>query len=163
MGVSIAGLSTAGIKFTRGMPRLALALDLAEPRKLLVLGSIGRLLERRLEGAGARLARTATILEAQRALVAQTFDAVLVQPEVHGALDLVKAMKLGGSAASLRSAADRHSLVPFFVVPFVGETEYAVIIRPPVVAYLEDEQTLPLAEAVLKLDVSVLTDRLPGA
>ncbi|MGC4113307.1 MAG: hypothetical protein QM765_01240 [Myxococcales bacterium] len=156
MSVSIAGLSTAGIKFTRGMPRLALAADVLEHRKLLVLGAIDRFLERRLEGAGAKLAKTSTILEAQRALVAQTFDAVLVQPEVHGALDLVKTMKLGGTAASLRSASDRHVHVPFFVVPFAGETEYAVIIRPPVMAYLEDEQQLPIAEAILKLDVESL-------
>ena len=150
MSVSIAGLSTAGIKFTRGMPRLALGLEAGEERKILVLGSIDRFLERRLENAGAKLAKTSTILEAQRALV-------------HGALDLVKTMKLGGSAASLRSAADRHVHVPFFVLPFGGETEYAIIVRPPLLAYLEDEQTLPLAEAVLKLDVGALTRRLPSA
>ncbi|HEY3447484.1 MAG TPA: hypothetical protein VGK67_14105 [Myxococcales bacterium] len=163
MSVSIAGLSTAGIKFTRGMPRIALGLEAVEPRKILVLGSIDRFLERRLESAGAKLAKTSSILEAQRALVAQTFDAVLVQPEVHGALDLVKTIKLGGSAASLRSAGDRHTAVPFFVLPFSGETEYAVIVRPPLLAYLEDEQQLPIAEAVLKLDVDALTRRLPSA
>jgi len=163
MSISIAGFSTAGIKFTRGMPRAALDLGTIQPRKVLLLGALPQLVERRLEAAGARLAKTSSILEAQRALVAQTFDAVLVQPEVHGALDLVKTMKLGGAAASLRSAADRHAFVPFFVVPFAGETEYAVIIRPPVLAYLDDEQALPLAEAILKLDVGFLTSRLPSA
>lgn len=156
MGVSIAGLSTAGIKFTRGVPRAALDRSAVQVRKALVLGSLPTFLDKKLEQAGVRLARTSTILEAQRALAAQTFDVVLVQPEVHGALDLVKSVKLGGHAASLRSAADRHVHAPFFIMPFAGETEYAVIVSPPALAFLEDEGATVLAEAILGLDVSKL-------
>jgi hypothetical protein len=85
-------------------------------------------------------------------MAAQTFDAVLVAPEAPGAIELVKSVKLGAGGASLRSIADRHAHVPFFVLPFVGETEYAVIVEPPGLAYLEDERTTALADAVLRLD-----------
>jgi hypothetical protein len=156
MSISIAGLTTSGIAFTRGLPRAALDPRRSAARKVLLLGA-AQGLERRLESEGVKLARTASVLEAQRAMAAQTFDAVLVQPEVQGALELVKAMKLGAVATGLRSAADRHTSVPFFVVPFAGETEYAALVRSPAAAFLEDEQLLPLADAVLRLDVARLT------
>ena len=156
MSISIAGLTTAGIAFTRGLPRAALDPKRSPVRKVLLLGTAPAL-ERRLESHGVKLARTAGVLEAQRAMAAQTFDAVLAQPEVQGALELVKAMKLGAVATGLRSAADRHAAVPFFVIPFAGETEYAALVRAPAAAFLEDEQRLALADAVLHLDTARLT------
>jgi hypothetical protein len=161
MSLSVAGLSAAGIQFERGLPLRALAPDLAKiaVRKLLVLGTLPRLLERALDGAGARVALTSSILEAHRALAAQTFDVVIVEPEIPGAIDLVKKIKLPTGAASLRSASDRHAFAPFFVLPFAGETEYAVVIQAPQLAFLVDAAEVPLATAVVRLDVWRLLGR----
>ena len=78
-----------------------------------------------------------------------------VTPEV---LALVKAVKLGRARSDLvqeniLAAHNRHRMTPTILVPSERGREYAVVVQPPAVGFLENGSNLSLEEAILRLDV----------
>lgn len=78
-------------------------------------------------------------------------------------LDLVKRLKLEptrgeAGAEVVELARARNPLIPVFLTPLPGESEYAVIVKPPGVCFLEDVLTLPLHLAVLRLELRALLE-----
>ncbi len=150
-----------------GLPRYALAVDAAliAQRYVLVYGDMRDDVTAALEGQGVALVRARTVADAVSLLASETFDAVALDPRAEAALDIVRAAKFRDAGpdltfATVCSAADRHAAVPFFVMPFPDEDEYAVLIKPPRVAFLESESRIPLATAVIRLDARKLLARL---
>ncbi|MBI5480006.1 MAG: hypothetical protein HY906_14160 [Deltaproteobacteria bacterium] len=168
MRTQFADLATSALHFTRGIPRDALALDLAyvEGRRVLALGSVDEGLLVSLEANGAKVVRAGGTEEAVALMAFQPFDVLVVDPEAPDGISFVKAVKMGAAllgvpAEQLRRAAQQHEYAPVILLPFPDEDEYAVLILPPEVAYLEKIGRLPLVNAIMHLDVRRLINKMP--
>ena len=83
-----------------------------------------------------------------------TFDAILVSPDQDDGIELVKAIKRSTrqserTPTNATLASMRHHAKPLFVVPFVGDDEYAVIVIAPSIAFLDRTTRVPLSRAIL--------------
>lgn len=161
-GHSKTEIITAGLlRFGNGIPRLAIALAPAASQRILVYGAIAPALEVRLRQACVRLTFCPSVRESLLTLAWQDFDAVLVAPELPGAIELVKALKLQTHLRDVDPelvpiAARRQSRTPTFILPLTDDDQYAVILRAPDLAFLENEGHLALVDAVLRLDADAL-------
>lgn len=166
VALSVAEQWLAGGEMSVGLPRCALAVDAAliAQRYVLVYGDMRDDLTAELEGQGVALVRARSVVDAVSLMASETFDAVVLDPRAEAALDIVRAAKFRDAGpelapATVASAAERHAAIPFFVMPFPDEDEYAVLIKPPRVAFLESEDRIPLATAVIRLDARMLLAR----
>jgi hypothetical protein len=152
-------------------------------RKALAFGDVPTNLIRDLRSGGMDVVRAQTVRAAVERLAAETYSAVVVEAQVpRVAFSFVRAIKSHGEISLaefvldhwtfdaaegsltdvrapselLRQASSRNTLTPVFVLPIAGDNEYAVIVSPPRVAYLEDMNRIPVARAILKLDVTAL-------
>jgi hypothetical protein len=151
------------LEWIRGVPKSAIAPDLvpATPRRLLVYEDLNDSDAKVLVRAGVSLARAKTPQRVLILLANEAFDAVAVDPRARDAMALVKAIKWatrfeGSSADVVRAVAQRHDRTPLFVLPIDDEPDYAILIAPPALAFLESRAVLPIAEAILRLDVEKL-------
>jgi len=159
------------LQFRRGLPARAIRTDLdvedadgkkkRRPRRVLVYGALVVTTERALKARGAQLTIAKTAAEAVYHLATDDFDVVALDAQAPGGgLTLVKLLKLGVGvldvdASVLALAQARTRDVPFVVLPLSG-IEYAVILRPPDHAYLEDGTRLSVEEAILRVQRAML-------
>jgi len=160
-----------GLDFQHGLPRRALALDLevidgdgkrkVPERRALVYAQQVEVLERRLRERGVAITHAADANEAVKRLATERFDVVVLDAHAPGGgLTLVKAVKLGVGVvdvpAGVRTEANQRARdTPFVVLPLSG-TEYAVIVRPPMLAFLEDGAGVSVEDAIARFDVGRL-------
>ena len=161
----------ADLSFRRGLPVQVVRADLdtedadgkrkRRPRRVLVYGELVVTSERSLTARGAQLTIAKTAAEAVQLLAADDFDVVALDAQAPGGgLTLVKLLKLGlgvldVDANVLARAQARTRDVPFVVLPLNG-IEYAVIVRPPDMAYLEDGTRISVEEAILRVQRAAL-------
>lgn len=163
-----------GFKFIQGLPRNAIVpgTDVVDgsgkrirvSRRVLVLDNPTHWLMRRMRARGIEPTVTANVDEAALALAARDFDGVVT--EIDRGLRLVKWLKasvddLEVGASVTEQARHRHVLTPVFVF-LDGAPEWAVIVRPPEHAYLEDGKGVQLVDAIACLDVARLLLRGPA-
>ena len=137
-------------------PARALALGLAHvlEREVLLCGPRAACLAPQLQRRGAQIALAPLVWVALDCLVRQLFDVIVVDAETPHGLALVSALKQrvpmqGISDDILDSARARNGRAPVLVPPLDDETEYAVIIRPPELAFIERVDRVPLVDAIL--------------
>jgi len=162
----------SALKFQQRLPRHALALDVqlsdgsrrraGAPRRILAYADLLGQTERYLRQRGAVLTRAHSAEEAVHLLAADPFDIVILDPRAPGGgLHLVTVLKLGYRTLDLPEAliqevSSRVRLTPFIVLPEDGSTDYAVIIQPPQLSFLEDGADLRVEDAILRLNVARL-------
>jgi hypothetical protein len=160
-------LGLTEIEFRRGIPRLGVAPAVGQIERtgpVLVLGTLPPEVRAELVREEVEIVSVTTLQQAIENLASLAFRAVAVSPEIPGAIDLVKHVKLGKQAAELEGiweAASRNMLTPIIVLPFAGEDEYAVIVVPPAAAFLERIDNVRIAYALLRLDVGALLGPTP--
>jgi hypothetical protein len=148
----------ASWKFIHGIPRVAVAPDLARPEKperVLVYGELPIPIALALEERGTIVERARTSKDALIALAASDYMSVAIDPTAEAAIELVKMIKIPSAKLSAASenvwrAASRHRATPFVILPLPNDTEYAVILTAPNGAFLE--RSLPIVTALTELD-----------
>ncbi|HVO30051.1 MAG TPA: hypothetical protein VMV18_04920 [bacterium] len=116
--------------------------------------------------AGVPIVRAASAEGALEILAVTDVRALAVSPEAPGAIELVKAIKLGPLDSGEEApsdlaweAASRHVATPFVILPLPGDTEYGVVVAPPYGAFLERAESFPIVDALLHLDVRTMLPR----
>lgn len=157
-----------GIRFAPSLPDLALEseaapasgvrpdLALVAHRRVLLASKrhddLARLLERR----GAEVIRVASTDEAARTLANNPIDLFAIDPELAAALDFVRDLKLAKQppqGSEVWMARALQPLLPVLILPMKGDHQYAVIVRAPNNAYLEQDTRVPLVRAIMALDM----------
>jgi hypothetical protein len=149
-------------RFATGLPIVALELAPAS-RVVLVYGALDDAVASRLERDRVTLKRMAGLRDALRALATSSFDGILITPAAADGTALLKALKLGvpmdgADVGDLRHAAQRHRVVPVFMMPLPPDEEYAVIVIAPGVAFLERDDHVPVHEAITRYDYGRLPE-----
>lgn len=125
---------------------------------VLVFGTLPAEAEIYAERNGVELVRVLTASRALEHLARVSFRSVAVDPEAEGGIELVRQVKLatnlGDDAAE--DAIARNLLTPFVVLPYRGEADYAVIVVPPDISYVEQTHRLRLSSVLYRLDAETL-------
>jgi hypothetical protein len=140
------------IHFHQGIPERAVRLDVSRVRRgqrFLAYGPVSESLVDKLAKHDAEVFKVVTADHVIEMLEAVSFDGLLVSPSATPqAFELVRRVK--------RHDRQNWADLPVFVLPLPDESEYAVIIEPPELAFLEDERSKPLALTILTLNVARL-------
>jgi CheY-like chemotaxis protein len=149
-----------------GVPRRVIRPDLAlgrGDRHVLLLSARHRQLHEQLEQRGAEVYPASDVAAAKQLLREAHFDVIAIDPEVPGAIQLVKMLKLrveGTLPPALQRVRKNQPYLPVVVLPLSDDSEYAVVVRAPVLAYLESERRLSLVRAIMTFDAQWLMQRL---
>ncbi len=128
----------------------------------IAFGALDRSFLKNLWNAGVTCACVDSIADAVSLLGTEPCDLILVDPAAAGALAFIKTVKAvpgglpvlpGDEIAILR---DKYRRTPVMVLPLASDKEYAVILNPPKLAWLETIDVLPVLEAIRLMDVDVL-------
>jgi hypothetical protein len=137
-------------------PPLASLFGEAQPRHLLSVVGIPESIRSELEGFGCLIGTVPCVGGSLFALRSREFDGVIVRPELEEGLGvkLVRALKLGGrfpglSEKFLEPLRQRVGRIPFWIAPFPGDDEYAVVLSSFVAVRRQRE--VPMAEAICRL------------
>jgi hypothetical protein len=120
-----------------------------EDRQVLLVSARHDVLRRKLEERRVSVAVASEVMTATQHMVAGAFDVIALDPGIPGAISSLKTLKLSAhseASPALRRVRLQQPYLPVFVLPLKDDVEYAVIVRAPVLAYLEDERRIPLVK-----------------
>jgi hypothetical protein len=168
MGVPVV---LGGVRFASSLPESALEpaaprLRVVPPdspvrtgRRVLFVSRRHDALALELERKGAEVIRLLDLSQATRLLANDPVDIVAIDSQLGGALELVRDLKLPKQpeqGTDVWLARALRPTLPVVILPLPGDHQYAVIVRAPHLAYLEQDTRLPLARVILQLNVARL-------
>ncbi len=94
------------------------------------------------------------------------YDAVVARPDEDG-LRAVRMVKLGGGCGAAeeklrREATLRNGGTPIFLLPVPGDEEFALVVAPPSLVYVYLTSVVPIAHAILNVDVGAIMRGAPS-
>jgi hypothetical protein len=156
-------------ELARGLPAAALrpAPVPGAPCRVLVFPRLPAAWGRAFDQSGVELTSEPGLARAVGLIAEGDYHAVLVDPLAADAMALVKALKWRApcaavSAGQVARASDRLVTAPVILLPLPGENDYAVLLAPPTLAWLEDASRLALAEVVRRFDGKALLAAVVG-